>query len=100
MNEDRSYCIKDCDCFECSRNKMHINLPLPHSYVDFSETGECLNKRLEFISVAADLKKKAKRGETLTFECPVCGSKAEIYKSDFNGHIRAECESCGIYLQE
>lgn len=100
MNEDRNYCIKDCDCLACSRNKKHIKLSSPHNYVDFSETGECLNKILKFILAAAGLKKKLKRGESLTFECPVCGSKAEIYKSNFNGHIRAECESCGMYLQE
>ena len=58
MSEDRTYCIKDCDCLECDKNKNHIKLPLPHSYTDFSGTSECFNKRLEFISIVANLKKK------------------------------------------
>lgn len=41
-----------------------------------------------------------KRGELVEFTCPLCGGKAWVSRSTYNGHIWSKCESCGMSSME
>ncbi|MCR5450680.1 MAG: hypothetical protein K6F23_14945 [Solobacterium sp.] len=32
------------------------------------------------------------------FICPFCGGKAEVYREEYNNHIRAWCNQCGVRM--
>ena len=32
------------------------------------------------------------------FICPFCGGKAEVYRAEYNNHIKAWCNQCGVKL--
>jgi len=45
------------------------------------------------LSVYAAGQTAIEKGET-EFDCPVCGKKARVERSDYNGHIHCFCPSC------
>lgn len=49
-------------------------------------------KMMAFHKVARTACKKA--GKVYEFVCPICGGKAKVCKSGYNGHHHAHCETC------
>lgn len=47
----------------------------------------------EFVVEAA---KGLNKGESKDFTCPICGGEAHSKRIDFNGHLRAWCDKCGV----
>lgn len=42
MSEDRTYCIRECSCLKCDRNKKHIKMHnILHSFMDLEHTKDC-----------------------------------------------------------
>ena len=54
----------------------------------------------EFAKAVGTSMKGAERGIVVSFECPVCQSTAQAVKSEYNGHVHAECKGCGFELME
>lgn len=53
---------------------------------------------LKFIKVASEQCKE--KGKQYEFICPLCGGNAEGIKSSYNGHLWANCNSCGMNVIE
>lgn len=43
------------------------------------------------------LKKKNGAAE---FKCPICGGRAFVQRSSYNGHARGYCQVCGVRFME
>lgn len=54
----------------------------------------------EFEFLEKLIEQDVKKGETTTFECPICGGEVTASRSEYNGHIHANCSKCGINLME
>lgn len=54
-------------------------------------------ERLTKISAAA---KDLKWGESKEIECPDCKGVLMVSRSDYNGHIWAVCENCGVKMMQ
>lgn len=39
-------------------------------------------------------------GKKVKYICPVCGGTVRCARSDYNGHIHARCEKCGMGVME
>lgn len=93
MSDDMTFCFKDCNNMNCSRNNKHIQHPeLMHSYSFFEGTDECLNTQV---------KEKAKKATESIFkysfdECEKALSEIGIKMKDDNNNIKP----VGIILQE
>lgn len=50
----------------------------------------------EFAFLEKLLDQNVKKGETITFECPICNGEVTASRSSYNGHLHATCSKCGI----
>ena len=55
---------------------------------------EEIEEFLKFIEVANENCKE--RGKVYEFECPICKGKAKAIKSNHNGHLWTQCNSCDM----
>lgn len=55
---------------------------------------------MDFIEAAFQSVDRMPRGTVCSFECPECKGQAQAVKSEYNGHIWAECHTCGLKLME
>lgn len=60
---------------------------------DIKESFECLTK----ISASA---KDLEWGESKEIECPDCRGVLTVSRSEYNGHIWAVCENCGVKMMQ
>lgn len=51
---------------------------------------------LQFISALSEAEEKKEH----EFCCPLCGGVAEWYRSEYNNHIHAWCNGCGMKMME
>lgn len=58
--------------------------------IEDKEIGDFLN----FMEVAYD--NCQERGKIYEFECPICKGKAKAIKSNYNGHLWAQCKGCDM----
>lgn len=42
--------------------------------------------------------KYLKWGKSIVVDCPVCGNKMLISKSDYNGHLHISCDNCDQFI--
>lgn len=40
------------------------------------------------------------RGEVFEFTCPLCGGNVKGMRSEYNGHVHAQCEGCNMKVIE
>lgn len=62
--------------------------------------GDKMQGYMDFIEAAFQSVDGVPRGVVRSFECPECKGQAQAVKSEYNGHIRAECHTCGLKLME
>ena len=53
---------------------------------------------LKFLKIANDTVKE--KGKMYEFECPLCKGQAEAIKSNYNGHLHAQCKKCDMVIME
>lgn len=93
----------DCDCCEhqylCGTDGDATGCKLADEgkECNFIATKE-IDNMLEF-AFAANRAVKT-RGKEYSFTCPLCGGTAHVGRSDFNGHINASCNNCGMNIIE
>lgn len=57
-----------------------------------------MENMLNFIVAAADALTGG--ANSADFKCPVCGGKAHVIRSEYNGHNHARCNTCGFRVME
>lgn len=59
---------------------------------------ENIDEFLKFLEVANNV--CMEKGKIYEFECPICKEIAKAIKSNYNGHLHAECKKCEMIIQE
>lgn len=52
----------------------------------------------KFLEVASNICEE--RGKLYKFNCPICNSQAEAIRSNYNGHLHAQCKKCDLLIME
>lgn len=56
-----------------------------------------ISNMMKFLAAAIDA---AQKGKVIEFTCPLCGGKAQVQQSEYNGHHAARCSSCNANFIE
>ena len=57
------------------------------------------NEILRFLCAALDACGE-KAGVWYEFRCPICGGRARVSKSPYNGHHTGVCDGCGVRFMQ
>jgi len=72
----------------------------------FKKVGESMGNEdeceYEFFAFMKAVSENASKewGKAVEFVCPICGGRAMVIRSTYNGHINAKCESCGMSFMQ
>lgn len=59
---------------------------------------EDLEEFFKFLKVANNA--CIEKGKIYKFECPICKGIAKATKSNYNGHLHAECKKCEMRIHQ
>lgn len=63
-------------------------------------TDEAIKESFEQLKRIVTAAKDLKWGESKEIECPDCKGVLTVSRSDYNGHIWAVCENCGVKMMQ